>query len=342
MPHPDNKPIILPFLKVLPTLGNSPAAEYLFKNYLPNLKATTVIIEPSYIDKDFLIDYSHFYSRSYQDIKKYTKRVHFFSCEISPERFESTIKNGVKKQIKLLQDSYLGYVIVKPIQDRYGHKVIGKTAILPYPNIDNRNNGNRHYIGSIQKVSLYGIPFQLKALPFQAQDMVVGACATIACWTSLQQLRDIFGVQEMSPYEVTLAASKYSSLTYSRIFPSESLTISQLKDFFHSINLETEFIQTETEKEIRLLFSSDIDLIADVVKAYTLSLELPVIAALTMIKKEGRKVIKTVKHAVIISGFRTDNNKISKLYVHDDRIGPYNRIIKTNKGTFLKWKNEWV
>lgn len=61
-------------------LGDSIQAKYI-KNYLlsSDIKAETIVVEHNYIDKDYLIDYSNYYSRSFEDIKKFTDRIHFFS-----------------------------------------------------------------------------------------------------------------------------------------------------------------------------------------------------------------------------------------------------------------------
>ena len=50
--------------------------QYIFR-YLDG-KCKTVLIEKEYIDKDYLIDYSLFYSRAFQEVPRFTQRIHYF------------------------------------------------------------------------------------------------------------------------------------------------------------------------------------------------------------------------------------------------------------------------
>ena len=71
----------------------------------------------------------------------------------------------------------------------------------------------------------------------------MGACATIACWISLFPLVSLFGVQTQSPIEVTEKSVSFPADC--RNFPSEGLSLYQMKNYFNSIGLETEFIKPE-------------------------------------------------------------------------------------------------
>lgn len=81
------------FNQALNELGHSYIGEYLFK-YLNNLKAKTYIIESEYIDKDYLIDYSNFYSRSFDIKEKFTTRLHFFSTFFSKKDLNRLSQNS--------------------------------------------------------------------------------------------------------------------------------------------------------------------------------------------------------------------------------------------------------
>lgn len=58
---------------------SSHQGRYLF-HYLKNLSANakTCVLEEKYIDKDYMIDYQKFYSRSFEEHNNFTKRIPFF------------------------------------------------------------------------------------------------------------------------------------------------------------------------------------------------------------------------------------------------------------------------
>ncbi|HJH28447.1 MAG TPA: hypothetical protein C5S51_01935 [Methanosarcinaceae archaeon] len=323
--------IVKPFSQIRNELENSPQSNYLC-NYLNSLDVITYVIEDDYIDKDYLIDYSKFYARSFQDINKFTKRLHFFSESFTNEDFSALLSNGNKNIFQKLANSYLGFIVVKPIRNIRGDALIGRTILKTYPNEVN-NGDKRYYLNETHQVYLFGIPLEVKSLPFQTQDTVVGACATTACWTTLQPLKSLFGIQKDSPFEITEKSVLIPSLE-NRNFPNNGLTILQMKSYFNSINLETEFIDINNIEKLKNYTNND-DVVADAVKAY-IKMNLPIIATLKLFKEE--KV--TDLHAAVISGFRHKNGVLNELYVHDDQIGPYCKTLPNEN--FSRWINEWV
>ena len=67
-------------------LGSSFIAKYI-SDYLGKIDAETFLLESNYIDKDFIIDYSRFYSRSFGVNSKFTNRMHFFKGKFTLEEF---------------------------------------------------------------------------------------------------------------------------------------------------------------------------------------------------------------------------------------------------------------
>ncbi len=106
-------------------------------NYLAKFDAKVFIIEDGYIDKDYLINYSKFYARAFRDIERKTKRLHFFSTDLD----ETTLKEAIldtstnirKDLLKKLNESYLGFIVVTPVQNEFCENIIGKT-VLKHPN----------------------------------------------------------------------------------------------------------------------------------------------------------------------------------------------------------------
>jgi hypothetical protein len=319
------------FDSIHPDIGYSNQAEYIC-DYLKNFEVKSCVLEYEYIDKDFLIDFANFYSRSFDINTKYTTRIHFFEKDITIDYLNDLIENYTENECKKLNDTYLGFVIVKPIQDIKGNKFLGRTLLKTYQKKD--GSDCRSYLTQNYNISLFGLPLSVKTLPFIPQDSVVGGCATSACWVALHPLHSLFGIQEYSPYEITKLATVFPY--EDRNFPSEGLTVQQMKTQFNSLGLDTEFISIAKIKSKCRLYKNKIDdVIADSVKAYN-RLGLPIIATLYLKKGRG----KTSYHAVTISGCRCDHDgKVMRIYVHDDQIGPFHRV--EPDGNFSKWKNKW-
>ena len=153
-------------------LGNSYQGNYLL-NYLSGLNAKTCILEGDYIDKDYMIDYQKFYSRSFLSYKRITKRIHFFATDFSPDDFEKSLENS---NVKYLQESYLGFAVIKPIEDSNKNPLIGRSVLKTYH--PKAGDEKRFFISRDCGASLFGIPLTVESLPFQVQDQAVGGCAT--------------------------------------------------------------------------------------------------------------------------------------------------------------------
>lgn len=312
-------------------MGKSSQSLYLLR-YLDDLKAKTVVVEDKYIDKDYLIDYSNFYSRSFEEFGRYTTRLHFFSASFSPDDFK-TIFDPDEDFIKLLKESYLGFVVVKPIKKQTqngSESLIGRTVLKTYSQDD--GGEHRYFITDRCSASLYGIPLTIESLPFQAQDTAVAACATTALWTSLYPLNVLFGTQKYSPFEITQASVSYPEM--SRNFPSTGLTFYQMKNYFNLVDLETEVIKIDNSSE-----NMNDNFIQDAIKAY-LKCGLPIIAGIKLVSERRASGY----HAVVVSGYRYDKNgDLKELYVHDDQIGPYSRVLSRKYNEkFSHWDNTWT
>jgi hypothetical protein len=309
-----------------PIIGDSYQCYYVF-DYLKEMGAKTCVIENRYIDKDYLVDYQKFYSRAYDAPDRFTIRLHFFKEKITSQRFDKMLE---KNDINRLQKSYLGFLIIKPIYDKNGCKLLGRTLLKTYPN--DEEGYNRYYITQPYTASLFGIKFGIDGIPFQAQDNGVSACATIALWTTLQIINPLLKIPERSPAEITELSAEH--ISEARIFPQEGLTLSQMIKCIRSLVLDIEVIS-----------AADSDVVVSAVKAFTAA-GIPLIAALKLSNKK-----RTEYHAAVIVGYKTDQSgDISEFYVHDDQIGPYSKVIpRQNLGFGLKtvkdfrfWENEWA
>lgn len=222
-------------------LGSSKQANYIYKYVTENLSGQTAIIEDNYMDKDYIIDYAGFYARSFGNVNRCTKRVHFFS-----EPFDEDFFNGCftkESGCELGDKKYLGFTVIKQFKDAFGKPspLIGRTLLAPLPNREDSTTDERKYICNRYVPNIHGIPLNICSLPFQAQDHAVAACATTALWTASHQLNTLFGTPTLSPIEITKRAGLI--IEGSRNFPNNGLTLKQMFTFLNSVELDFEYIR---------------------------------------------------------------------------------------------------
>jgi hypothetical protein len=331
--------IVYPIEDILLKIGKSDQAQYI-ESYLrrPEINCSIILEEKEYIDKDYLIDFSNFYVRSFKFSNKYTTRYHFFEKPFSNKQFFDALEAYDTSFFNFLKTNYQGFVVVKPISDKFGEPYIGRTLLKTYPKLvapHDKESEQREFLKQKYCVSLFGISLNVESLPFQAQDSAVGGCATTACWVALHPINRLFDIPLHSQYELTNLSLSFPTLD--RNFPSCGLTPHQIKSQFTALGLDTEFLNIESIDCISDDYSHDKDdIIADIVKSYT-SLQLPLIAALKLHKKGGGFDL----HAAVISGYRHNNGKVTELYIHDDQIGPFHHVTPL-AGNFLRWENDWL
>ena len=308
---------------ILAEIEKTQHGKYLL-NYLIDLGAKKILIEPNYFDRDYLSEFSAFYSTSVHGYKNICQRIHFFSNEsINRELFKKA-SGGDKESIKVLNDSYLGFCVLRPIQAR-----LGKTVLKWYKNTE--QNSQRITVKRNYKCHIAGVTLEIKGLAWQQQDKGVGACATIALWSALQSsaFDDFHAIPTTA--EITKAAHKTTSFG-SRTFPSEGLTDFQLYEAIKELGLSPmvqngDYILNDQNYFIKEQFMS---FIASYIRS-----GYPVII-LGDLKNENQN---RGRHAVCAVGFRDSFNSLESskpitledsssnvLYIHDDNIGPNARF----------------
>lgn len=300
-------------------------ANNFYKDYLQTLDAKTLVVEKQYIDKDFLNDYANYYVKCFHKYERFCTRLHFFSCEMTQDDFNNVLTDFHVFQAnhQMLQENYLGYMVVKNLPQ----SIIGKTCLKCYPKGD-----NRYFPATVKhKVHLAGIPLCIETLPFQEQDSVVAACATSSLWSMFYGTGELFHHSIPSPYEITKAATQDFPVS-SRAFPNHGLSLEMMAKAINKVGLEPLCISAGSEV-----------LTKAIIYAY-LKAHLPVMLGTKLI---NRITQRADRHAVIIVGYNYDEHKqidcvyqqqnegyplklrasnISKIYVHDDQVGPFARM----------------
>jgi len=194
----------------------------------------TIVVEYKYMSLTFLKDYSKYYSISYQEYSKFTRRIHFFEKSFSEKAFKGFLVNDLVGK-RDLSNYYLGHIVVKPLSNA----VIGTSLIRNYDEyLDARNRNlnehkaahktrNREFKATRNyRVDLFGKEIKYNTLVFQEQDRAVSACATIALWMSFHALCRLFNTKLPVPSDVTQSAGldNYTG----RVIPNSGLELRQI------------------------------------------------------------------------------------------------------------------
>lgn len=314
--------------------------EYL-NEYLNKINVKSYVIEPKYIDRDYIEDYTRYYAKCFKNYYKSCSRILFFKKQFSRETIENEIVRCKKNIIKSLQNNFVGFIVVRPLPKTFLGKVCLKT-------IDHNKFNCIYPVLREYKIHFLGIELTVNSLAFQEQDNAIAACATSALWTALHAMGYNWGKFNISsPSEITFNAKQITSDYSKSFFPNKGLQPSQMA---HAIKMEgfepllCNFVNTSYFKAI--------------LRGY-MQARIPIIIGITLayldengVTKEGiRRNIPIGFHAVTINGYNIDNSikikrfdtgnikthlsvndnsqlfmyssRINKIFVHDDKLGPF-------------------
>lgn len=281
-------------------------------NYLKDLEAKSVLLEADYVDKDYLEDYSRYYVKCFNRYGERCARLHFFSAEIDHSKFDEVFEGNSKAIKNEISESYLGFIVVKPIPKTF----IGKTCLKVYDGINRENTKN--LITKNYKVNLFGIELSVESIAFQEQDKVLSACATTAIWCVLNAVKGRSVRDIPSSSEITLAAINHINNS-ANTFPNNGLTNKQILRALDTENLRHNLVN------VRRFYSDEgaEGRLFGIIKTHIDS-GVPMILGVDVYEKEKGKLNRLDGHAVSVLGYKSDVNDRA-LYLHDDRLGPFAR-----------------
>ena len=307
---------------------SSPQFEYL-ASYLQrgDGRAKTMVIEKPYVDRHYLEEFGAYYFSSLRNGGATTTRIHFFDTEFDRQKLSGWVReasSGDPEHRQNINDAldkaYIGFTTVRPLASA----PFGRTILRPY-----RDKPTRSYIPAEggHLVHLMGFELCARGLPFQQQEQAVGACATTAIWSAMSRVVRADGGRAPTPYAVTQAATRH--YLRDRALPAVSgLELAQLTSAVHEFRYAPYVLKPANEYATFVLS----------LKSYLLS-GVPAVLVIEDAKGEY--------HAVTASGYRLGDDEepaedirvsfpdqggelrsrgISRLYVHDDRFGPYVRM----------------
>ena len=293
-----------------------------------------MVIEPTYIDRDFLEDFAGYYVRCFTKYEKTCRRVHFFDKAFTQADFESLLVGETSPlSLESLQASYLGFMVLKPLPKT----VIGRTCLKPY-----ESGGHRFFpVVRRYETHLCGIKLEVESIAFQEQDTVTSACATSALWSMFHGTSKLYQHRIPSPIEITKLATRLSP-PISRVLPNtEGLSRWQLAQAIRAVDLEP--IAIDATKPL-------------VLKAYCyayMKSHVPVLLGVSLNDWSSGKPELLGHHAVALTGFSLPATakpvplppygmlltatRLDKLYAHDDGIGPFARMEFEKYGLSTSW-----
>jgi len=305
----------------LSKLGTSLQVSYL-QRYFSELKAAVILEEPNYFDRDYLAEFSAFYSVSAAGYRNICRRLHFFADNSVNRDLVIDAASGKKEAVDVLNDSYLGFIVVRPIPAA----PLGRTVVRWYPErqptTPRITNPSRTY-----RVNIAGFQLTIVGLAWQEQDTGVGACATIALWTMLHS--SAFDDHHAIPTtaDITRAAHKGASMG-ARIFPSAGLRHDQICEAIKEQNLSPVIFEGDIKNQNGVTIGFSRERFASTCTALIRS-GYPVLLSGALLEDE------ISWHAVCAVGFRScspgevkpgavalQESEAEHIYIHDDNIGP--------------------
>lgn len=298
-------------------------------NYLNYFKVKNVSIffvyENEYIDLHYLEDYSAYYLRCFQKYKKNCCRIHFFKSDKVIKNYDDELRLALSNdESSINQENYLGFIVIRPIPQTF----LAKACLKPY--YQNKNDILKNY-----NVSLFGIKLTVKSIAFQEQDKILSACATSSLWSFFHAHPNTNIPQLPSPSKITKNA--YPEENRYREFPNSGLSTDMICRSLKRHDLEPHYFEFPREN-----LDTNIDLLKELIYSYSSS-GLPLILGVSVKQDKNPETEALPRHAVTILDFSlkegnkdySSNNEpkfslvshhIDKLYVHDDRLGPFAKI----------------
>jgi len=256
-------------------------------------------------------------------------RLHFFNSQFDgKDLFNLVIKKTSRITENVLQKTYLGFIVIKPLPKTF----IGRTCLKVYES----DEGRRHYPVICQTpVHLLGIDIPIDSIPVQEQDTVAAACATSALWSMFHGTGKLFQHHIPSPIEITKTAIE-NFPSVGRGLPNFGLEIRQICQAIRKVGLENDFRVTYIPS-----------LMKNIIYGY-LNGKIPLLLILAVYDIKDLTNVGPIlrgHHAVAVTGYSIGlsscepvpetgtlfrSTRIDKIYVHDDQIGPFARLNFTN------------
>lgn len=187
-----------------------------------------LLIELSYVDKDYRSTYYHFYAKKGRRYESNCLRIHLFGEGVTFD------EQGLKllgqtyptqphsKSGASVPDQYLGFFTLRPT---YGN-TIGRSIVAPRACAFARGS----VVSSAHKVHVLGYDLTVWGFPWMQQHMDISVCAHVACWAILRHYSERYRkYREYLTYDITRSAYEFDR---GGLVPSFGLTIAHAERVF--------------------------------------------------------------------------------------------------------------
>lgn len=291
--------------------------------------AKSVLVENSYVDRDYGDAYTALYGRQFLPPEKKATRYHFFSRRRPPD---SSVDPAP------LEDEYLGFVVVWPTHPQ----VIGRTCLVPRLWLRDLDDFGAKLITIPVEAHVAGRTLKLDTAPYASKDFGVSACATVASWLATEIVADLVGIARTSTTAITLAAAE-NDATYGRALPQlYGLNVGQIARSLNTHGLDPfvydAAVSARWHRAPTLLAYLDSDIPPILIGDFTI--DAPATAASNSQQEGGSSDATSEQvsavHALTVVGYRLKADfaaelspghsfasVLGSLIVHDDRHGPF-------------------
>ncbi|GAA4881402.1 hypothetical protein [Actinomycetospora straminea] len=265
----------------------------------------SVVVEQRHLDHDWRSEHGAFHGQLFRRRPSVCHRWHLFTDDV-PDDLS-----------RLRPEAYRGYVVLRPLPST----PVGRTMIAPPPGL-----ADAVRCEATERVSLFGRPLWITAMPFTSQDAEYLRCAHATLWMVLRHAHLAHGLPRRLTAEVHDAA--LGGVIVGRQIPSEGLSVQQMLAGATRLGLSPGLMHLPATR--------DEDAAADAVtppaqaapggRADPQAGRLSLRAVLCRyVNSQLPPIVISASHAWVVVGYRRDpdDDRRVTLWRHDDARGPY-------------------
>lgn len=265
----------------------------------------SVVVEQRHLDHDWRSEHGAFHGRLFRRRPSVCHRWHLFTDDVPADLS------------RLRPEAYRGYVVLRPLPST----PVGRTMIAPPPGLA---GGVR--CEAAERVSLFGTPLWITAMPFMSQDAEYLRCAHATLWMVLRHAHLAHGLTRRLTAEVHDAA--LGGVIVGRQVPSEGLSVQQMLAGATHLGLSPGLMHLPaTPQEDAAADTADpaVEPADATGRADPLAGRLSLRAVLCRyVNSQLPPIVISASHAWVVVGYRHDpDDRRLALWRHDDARGPY-------------------
>lgn len=267
-----------------------------------------VVVEQRHLDRDWRSEHGAFHGQLFRRRPSVCHRWHLFTDDVPADLS------------RLRVEAYRGYVVLRPLPST----PVGRTMIAPPPGLEGAVRCE-----ATERVSLFGTPLWITAMPFLSQDAEYLRCAHATLWMVLRHAHLAHGLPRRLTAEVHDAA--LGGVIVGRQVPSEGLSVQQMLAGATRLGLSPGLMHLpatpdEDAAADTVLDPADVRPTAPGRPADPQTGRLSLRAVLCRyVNSQLPPIVISTHHAWVVVGYRRDpaEDRHVTLWRHDDARGPY-------------------